>query len=89
MLRILQGHSDIVRSVSFSPDGTRLLSASQDRTVKLWDFTTGQELLSLSEEDGFSHDASFSPDGKRLMTVSSDGRIRIWDSRPIVHTAEP
>ena len=43
----LKGHTSVVVSVAFSPDGKRIASASRDRTVKVWDATTGQEILTL------------------------------------------
>ncbi|KAH1371911.1 hypothetical protein KXX50_004916, partial [Aspergillus fumigatus] len=46
-LRSLEGHSSLVGSVAFSPDGQRIVSGSGDSTIKLWDAQTGLELRSL------------------------------------------
>ena len=43
----LKGHSSLVFSVSFSPDGKRIVSGSNDRTLKVWDAQTGQETLTI------------------------------------------
>src|SRR4051812_6462525 len=65
----LRGHKDIVMAVAFSPDGKTLASASQDRTIKLWDVATGKSTATLK---GHSPDFNgifsvrFSPDGKTL-----------------------
>ncbi len=81
--RTLRGHTDTVVSVAFSPDGTRLASGSNDRTVKLWDTATGQETLTLK---GLASPATlllFSPDGRRLASASSEKNVKVWDARPI------
>ena len=48
----LTGHEDSVRSVAYSPDGQRIVTASFDRTAKVWDAQTGQELFTLKGHDG-------------------------------------
>jgi WD40 repeat protein len=68
--------------VTFSPDGTRLASASRDQTVKVWDLATYQELISLKGHTDTVRGVAFSPDGTRLASASSDGRVRVWDARP-------
>ncbi|MGE5655450.1 MAG: AAA-like domain-containing protein [Actinomycetota bacterium] len=76
--RQLQGHSGWVTSVSFSPDGQRLATASADRTAKLWDLQ-GQELVTFSGHSNSVWSVSFSPDGQRLATASEDGTAKLWD----------
>src|SRR5262249_16375450 len=79
-LLTLKGHSGFVRSVAFSPDGKRLASGSDDRTVKLWDTATGQELGALKGHSGTVNLVAFSPDGKRLATGSADSTVKLWDA---------
>ncbi len=72
-------HGSVVNSLAFRPDGKHLASASWDRTVKVWDPTTGQEFLHLAGHDGEARCVAYSPDGKRL--VSGGGReVRVWDT---------
>ena len=49
---ILRGHADDVNAVTWSLDGRRLASASDDRTVKIWDLVTGEEVLTLRGHEG-------------------------------------
>ena len=74
-----QGHSDIVISVSFSPDGRRIVSGSSDRTIRIWDAESGQELLKLEGHSSYVSSVSFSPDGRRIVSGGDDRTIRIWD----------
>jgi WD40 repeat protein len=78
----LKGHTGEVRSASFSPDGSRLVTASHDMTAKVWDTTTGAEVLTLKGHTGEVRSASFSPDGSRLVTTSW-GTANVWDARPV------
>ena len=65
----LQGHTSVVYSVAFSPDGKRLASASGDG-VKVWDAAAGKETLSLKGHATRVQSVVFSPDGKRLASGS-------------------
>ena len=79
----LTGHTDRIISASFSPDGSRIVTASVDGRLKVWDPTTGTEVLSLKGHTGVEWSASFSPDGLRIGTSSKDGTTKVWDATPI------
>jgi WD40 repeat protein len=79
-LKNLIGHRAEVTGVCWSPDGTRLATASWDRTAKVWEAVSGKELLTLSGHTNAVHSVSWSPDGKRVATESFDGTTKIWDA---------
>jgi WD40 repeat protein len=79
-LHTFTGHTALVASVAFSPDGLRLASASYDGTVKVWDSATGQESLTLKGHTGEVNSVTFSPDGQRLASASSDQTVKVWDA---------
>ena len=79
-LLTLKGHTSGVIGVAFSPDGTRLATASYDHTVKVWDAATGQKTLTLNGHTGSVNSVSFSPDGTRLASASYDRTVRVWDA---------
>ena len=60
-----------VLSVAFSPDGKRIVSGSDDGTIKVWDAATGQETLTLKGHSSAVNSVAFSPDGKRIVTGSA------------------
>jgi WD40 repeat protein len=80
-LLTLQGHTNGVASVAYSPDGKRLASASADKTVKVWDTQTGQALHTLQGHTGRVWSVAYSPDGKRLTSMSDDRTVKVWDTQ--------
>jgi WD40 repeat protein/energy-coupling factor transporter ATP-binding protein EcfA2 len=80
-LAVLFGHSDIVTSVAFSPDGARVITGSYDNTARIWDARSGIPLALLSGHSDHVSAASYSPDGSRIITASWDRTARIWDVR--------
>ncbi|KAG2339592.1 hypothetical protein BDR05DRAFT_938889 [Suillus weaverae] len=86
----LRGHTDAVWSVSFSPDGTRIVSGSGDKSVRLWDAATGQPVGEpLRGHTGLVWSVSFSPDGTRIVTGSEDKTVRLWDAAMGQPVGEP
>ena len=78
-------HSDEVTSARFSPDGRQLVTASKDRTARVWDAQTGQPLTPPFPHEDAVTSARFSPDGRRVVTASADGTARVWE----VKTGQP
>ncbi|KAF2811373.1 HET-D [Mytilinidion resinicola] len=79
-LQTLEGHSSYVNSVAFSHDSTRLASASNDRTVKIWDASSGACLQTLEGHSRYVNLVAFSHDSTRLASASLDRTVKIWDA---------
>ena len=77
--RILRGHTEWVRSVSFSPLNDILVSGSEDQTIRVWDVDTEKCLKVLEGHASTVYSVVFSPDGRTIASGSGDQTIRLWD----------
>jgi len=73
------GHSGLILSVAYSPDGRYAVSGGSDRTVKLWDATRGLEVRTFAGHGGQVNSVTFSPDGRHILSGSGDGTMKLWD----------
>ena len=77
-------------SAAFSPDGKRIVTASSDKTARLWDAETGKQIGEpLKGHTASVSSAAFSPDGKRIVTASEDKTARLWDAATGKQIGEP
>jgi WD40 repeat protein/tRNA A-37 threonylcarbamoyl transferase component Bud32 len=79
LLGRLEGHTNALAGASFSPDETRIVTASMDQTARLWNASNGNPIQKLTGHKGWVNQAAFSPDGSRIMTASQDHTLRLWD----------
>ncbi|MBD2607963.1 serine/threonine protein kinase [Scytonema hofmannii FACHB-248] len=75
----LKGHSSDVNSVTFSPDGQMLVTGSDDRTIKLWNLTTKQEIRTFKGHTSWIYAIAISPDGQTIASGSVDKTIKLWN----------
>ena len=86
-LMTLVGHTGGVHTCAVSPDGRRIVSASGDHTLKLWDAQTGAELATLAGHLKSVWACAVSPDGRRVVSTSEDHTLRLWDAQTGTATA--
>src|SRR5262245_21652730 len=82
LIATFQGHQETVYGVALSADGKQLLTASFDKTIKLWDVASGKEIRTFGGEKGHQNlvlGVTFAPDGQTFASASSDNTAKIWD----------
>ena len=77
----LEGHSGRVASVSYSPDGKRIVSGGENNTVKVWDAESGQEMLTLKGHTKRVWFMTVSSDGRLVVSVGGDNAVKVWDAQ--------
>jgi WD40 repeat protein len=76
----LQGHTRELRSAEFDRTGTRIVTASYDRQLGIWDAISGSRLMSLGPAEAELSAATFSPDGSTIAAAAQDGSVEFWNS---------
>jgi WD40 repeat protein len=76
---VMRRHMSSVTTLAFSPDGKLLASGSMDETARLWDVTTGCELVRFNDHEGTVTAVAFTTDGHTLVTAAQDNTVRLWD----------
>jgi WD40 repeat protein len=74
----LQGHTDLITCIAFSPDNQLIATGSEDQTVKIWNATTGNLVQTLQSTGWAVNVLTFSPDGKTLAAGVGNGKVEIW-----------
>jgi WD40 repeat protein len=89
--QVLRGHEAKVNSMEFSPDGSRLLTGSDDQSAAVWEVSTGRILAVYKGHPGPVRLVAYSPDGKRVATASTDPLVRVWpiDLIPVFERRSP
>jgi len=76
---VLEGHEETVWSVAITPDGERVISASWDNTLKVWDLKTRTCSITCKGHKGKINCVTVTPDGKQVVSGSSDNTLKVWD----------
>lgn len=85
------GHGDFVRSVNFSPDGSRIVTGSDDGAIRIWSLETREEVMSPLRQEHPITSVMYSRDGSQILSASHYG-VTFWNSltgKPIISTSRP
>ncbi|ETO22667.1 WD-40 repeat-containing protein [Reticulomyxa filosa] len=75
----LEGHTDYISGIQFSPDWTKIISFSGDKTIRIWDASSGKQLHVLEGHTDIIKAVEFSHDGSKILSCSYDKTVRVWD----------
>jgi WD40 repeat protein len=78
-VHVLSGHTDYVNAAAFSPDNTKLITASNDKTVRIWDVISGEQ-TAIAQHDSAVSFVEYSPNGSQIISTSEDNTARVWDA---------
>jgi WD40 repeat protein len=73
------GHTSSITSLAFHPNNTLLVSASKDRTLRLWNPANGQLYKALDGHTAWVQGVTFLAQGTRLASIGADASVRLWD----------
>jgi len=79
LIRDLIGHTEWVRACVVTPDGQRVVSASGDKTLRVWDLESGRALATLEGHARWVSACAVTPDGRRVVSASTDQTLKVWD----------
>lgn len=85
---VLDGHTDWIHFVAFSPDGQQLVTVSKDASARIWDVHRGQQIGELPGNAAEVTSVAFDAEGKRIVTAGTDGNARIWDAATFAQLLE-
>ena len=74
------GHSNTIEDVQWSPNGTRIASASKDGTVQVWDATTGGNPYTYTGHTGLVWALAWSANGQSIASAAADNTVRVWQA---------
>jgi WD40 repeat protein len=73
-------HTGVIQAVAWAPDGIRIASAAEDKTIQIWNALTGNHLLTYTAHETTIRAITWSPDGKSIASAGHDGTIQIWET---------
>jgi serine/threonine protein kinase len=87
-VQTLLGHSGTVRCLSYTPDGSRLITGGDDQVIRVWNTNTGQLLFNLTGHTSAIKSLTIKSDGSTLVSASDDKTIKVWNlsNGQILHT---
>ncbi|MFN6541016.1 MAG: hypothetical protein RM021_032375 [Nostoc sp. EkiNYC01] len=79
LLRTLTGHTDLVKAVAVTPNGQQVISASDDKTLKVWNLATGESLFTLKGHSYWVNAVAVTPNGQQVISASRDNTLKVWN----------